>query len=155
MRQVFCKDMDRSMAARAGAIASVAYAMAMWADLRILRYPFNDFTLLGRPFSRKRALWLPMGAAIHGLNGTVIGLVYALVYPLLRGPGWLRGLIFAQAENLTLWPLMLVVDRFHPARREGQLAAAWSRTGFLVGTLRHAAYGVVLGALYHPDARKG
>ncbi len=144
---------DRAKATRTGAIASAAYAAEMLADLRVLRYDFNDFTLLGRPFSRNRTLWLPIGAAIHMFNGTVLGLVYGWVHHFLRGPGWFRGLCYAQAENLVLWPLMLLVDRFHPARREGQLAAGWSKTAFVGGVLRHAAYGVTLGALYRPQAR--
>lgn len=153
MNWVALTQADHAKAARAGAIASAAYAAEMLADLRVLQYDFNDFTLLGRPFSRNRTLWLPIGAAIHMFNGTVLGLVYGWAHHYMRGPGWFRGLCFAQAENLVLWPLMLVVDRFHPARREGQLAAGWSKTAFLVGVLRHAAYGVTLGALYRPGAR--
>ena len=153
MKWVALTRVDRARAARAGAIASAAYAAEMLGDLRILRYDFNDFTLLGRPFSKNRSVWLPIGAAIHMFNGTALGLVYGWVHQFLRGPGWFRGLCFAQTENLVLWPLMLVVDRFHPARREGQLAAGWSKRAFLVGVLRHAAYGVTLGALYRPVAR--
>ncbi len=154
MKQAFDRDVNLLSAARAGALASVAYAVEMWIDLRILPSNFNDFTLLGRPFSSVRARWLPVGALIHGINGTVLGLAFGWVYPLLWGPGWLRGVLFAQVENLTLWPLMLAVDRFHPARREGQLGAGWSRTSFVAGALRHAVYGFVLGALYRPEARK-
>ncbi len=153
MRQGYDRNVNLSRAACAGALASVAYAVAMWIDLRILPSNFNDFTLLGRPFSSVRARWLPIGALIHGINGTIFGVVFGRLYSLLWGPGWLRGLVFAQVENLALWPLMLAVDRFHPARREGQLGPGWSRTGFVAGALRHAAYGFVLGALYRPEAR--
>ncbi len=124
MNWVVSTKVDRAKAARAGTIASAAYAAEMLADFRVLRYDFNDFTLLGRPFSRNRTLWLLIGAVIHMFNGTVLGLMYGWTHHFLCGPDWFRGLCFAQVENLVLWPLMLVVDRFHPARREGSLLLA-------------------------------
>jgi hypothetical protein len=122
----------------------------MWADLRFVRYPFNDFTLLGRPFTSRPRVWPLVGAAVHHVNGALLGAAFASVRPRLPGPGWARGALYAQAENLLLWPLMLVVDRYHPARHEGELAPGWSRRSFLVASLRHLAYGATLGALYRP-----
>jgi hypothetical protein len=133
-----------------GVAGSVAYALEMGLDLCLLRPGFNDFTLLGRPLSRDPRAWPALGAGVHLLNGAAMGVLYARVRRFLPGPGWLRGLLFAQAENLLLWPLMPLVDRCHPARREGMLAPAWSRTSFVAAVLRHAAYGVSVGVLYSP-----
>ncbi|MDP9378848.1 MAG: hypothetical protein M3Q29_01625 [Chloroflexota bacterium] len=80
----------------AGLTGSVAYALAMWLDLRLVRYRFNDFTLLGRPFSTRRRVWLLVGAALHLLNGSAVGVIFASVCQFFPGPGWLRGLLFAQ-----------------------------------------------------------
>lgn len=137
-------------AALAGAAGSVAYAAEMWLDLRLVRYRFDDFTLLGRPLARDPRAWPALGAGIHLLNGAVMGLLFAMIRRYLPGPGWLRGLLFAQLENLLLWPLMPLVDRYHPARRDGVLAPAWSRMSLLVAVLRHAAYGITVGCLYSP-----
>lgn len=134
----------------AGVAGSVAYALEMGLDLRFVRYRFNDFALLGRPLSRDPRMWPALGAGVHMLNGVVMGLLFARVRRYLPGPGWLRGLLFAQLENLLLWPLMPLVDRYHPARRDGLLAPAWSRMSLLVAVLRHAAYGIAVGCLYSP-----
>lgn len=143
---------DLGRAAGAGLAGSAAYVLAMWMDLRLVRYRFDDFTLLGRPFSRDRRRWRRIGAALHLLNGSLLALPYAALARFLPGPGWVRGLIYGQLENLALWPVMLAVDRYHPARKEGELDRAWSGRAFLVAVLRHAAYGLVLGLLYGPDA---
>ena len=144
---------DAVAGALAGLAGAVAYAAEMWLDLRLIRYRFDDFALLGRPLSRRRRVWLPLGVALHGLNGALLGALFPFARGFFPGPGWLRGVLYAQMENALLWPLMPLVDRLHPARREGELAPAWSRSGFLVATLRHAAYGLVLGALYRPRER--
>ena len=137
-------------AAAAGLAGSVAYALAMWLDLRVVRYRFDDFTLLGRPFSVDERRWRRIGAALHLVNGSLLALPYAALGRTLPGPGWARGLLYGQLENLALWPLMLVVDRYHPARREGALDRAWSGRAFLVAAWRHVAYGLALGLLYRP-----
>lgn len=136
--------------ALAGMIGSVAFALVMALDLRLVRYQFNDFTLLGRVFSRDRRVWQPLGAALHLANGAAFGAYYAPVRRLLPGPDWLRGVMYAEGLNLLLWPLMLLVDRYHPARRTGELAPAWSRRNYAVNVLRHLAYGAVLEWVYRP-----
>ncbi len=123
----------------------------MWLDLRLVCYPFNDFTLLGRPFSNNCRRWMSVGAVLHGVNGAAAGLVYARLYPYLWGPGWLRGLCFALTENTLLWPVMLLVDRAHPGRRDGSLGAAWTWPSFGVATMRHVAFGLIVGLLDRPD----
>lgn len=139
---------DAARAALSGMLGSVAFSLEMWLDLRLVRYRFDDFTLLGRPFSSDARLWCPLGAGLHLLNGAVFGMAYARVRRFLPGPGWLRGVLYAEGLNLLLWPLMLLVDRYHPARRTGVLAPAWSLANYAVNVLRHLAYGAVLGYAY-------
>ncbi len=139
---------EAARGATAGLLGSLAYSAEMWLDLRLVRYRFNDFTLLGRPFSSNPRIWLPVGATIHLINGMLVGRLYAGVERLLPGPGWLRGVLFAQAENLLLWPLMLLVDRCHPGRRDGSLAPAFTLLSFCVAVLRHLAFGFVLGRAF-------
>ena len=145
---------DLRRAALAGVLGSCAYVLEMWLDLRLVRYRFNDLLLLGRPFGARRSVWSTAGAGVHLLNGGLMGCVFALVRGVLPGPGWVRGILFAQIENLALWPLMLLVDRYHPARREGELAPGWSRRSYLVAFLRHLAFGAALGVAYRPEERR-
>ena len=69
------------------------------------------------------------------------------VAPRLPGPYWLRGVAMAQAENLTLWPLVLLIDRSHPAVKSGDLAHMSRPIYFGQAVWRHLALGAVLGAL--------
>ena len=67
---------------------------------------------------------------------------------LLRGRGVRQGVLTAEAENLVLWPGMLVVDRIHPDRRNG----AWPRLltnprVIAYEATTHALFGAVLGLL--------
>lgn len=142
-------------AAGAGVVGAVAYAVEMELDQRILDYPFDDLVLLARPVVSRRELVRPLGLAIHLANGALAGVVYARVCRLLPGPGWLRGLLFGQIENTLLWPLMLAVDRYHPARKDGSLPPAWSRRNFVAAIARHAAFGLTLGLLYRPQRKDG
>ncbi len=143
-------------AALAGFVASAAYLLAMWLDLRLVRYPFNDLTLLGRPFSAERRRRLRIGFALHMFNGSIIGIGFAIVRRFLPGPGWVKGLLFGQMEDAALWPMMLLVDRYHPGRRDGELPPGWSRRSYRVAVARRLAYRLVLGVLYRPDtARRG
>jgi hypothetical protein len=53
----------------------------------------------------------------------------------------------AQAENVTLWPLVLLIDRSHVAVRHGELARMNRPIYFWQAVWRHLALGAVLGAL--------
>lgn len=133
-----------------GVVASGAYATAMWIDLHVVRYQFDDLVLLGRPFSSNPYWSRRIGALLHTLNGGLLGLAYARLYPRLRGKGWCRGICFALGENMLLWLLMILVDRFHPARGEGSLAPAFAWPTYWVASIRHVAYGLAVGVLYRP-----
>jgi hypothetical protein len=47
-------------------------------------------------------------------------------------------------EHVATWPLTVLVDRYHPARKELPKLAANPRA-FGQATIRHAVFGVVLG----------
>ncbi|MEJ7652545.1 MAG: hypothetical protein WKH64_03925 [Chloroflexia bacterium] len=142
-------------AAGAGVVGAVAYAVEMELDQRILDYPFDDLAAARAARCESARLVRPLGLAIHLANGALAGVVYARVCRLLPGPGWLRGLLFGQIENAMLWPLMLAVDRYHPARKDGSLPPAWSRRNFVAAVARHAAFGLTLGLIYRPQRRRG
>jgi hypothetical protein len=85
---------------------------------------------------------------LHLLAGATFGLIFeAVVAPRLPGPYWLRGILMAQFENATLWPVLMVLDRIHPAVRSGELTPMNRPIYFGQAVWRHLALGVVMGAL--------
>ncbi|MCS7001617.1 MAG: hypothetical protein NZ518_02095 [Dehalococcoidia bacterium] len=137
-------------AAIAGAAGSLAYLIEQAADIALFKDPTDDVKLLGMVVTRRTPWWLLIGLPTHYVNGALLGMLYAtVVEPRLPGPGWLKGLILAQVENYALWQILIrVVDRVHPAVREGKLPTYDRPTPFVQGVLRHVAYGVALGGVY-------
>ncbi len=132
---------------RGGALAGVAAALA-WAiqqplDKRVGGSRYDDVELLGKLVTRGRA-WPAAGLALHLGNGAAFGAGYSFLAPRLRGPSYLRGLGVAMAENFGSWPLVGLIDRFHPARRELEHLGG-NRRALAQATWRHAFFGVVLG----------
>jgi hypothetical protein len=82
--------------------------------------------------------------AIHLVNGALFGATLERLG--LRGPA--RGVVMAQAESLSLWPAMAVVDRVHEDRRSGDWPPLL-RNGrvFAYEVTAHALFGAVLGGL--------
>jgi hypothetical protein len=129
--------------AAAGVIAAAAWAAAEPALRRLARTPYSDVRLLGRTVTRGRA-WPAAGLALHLANGAVFGASFAWLG--LRGAK--AGVIAAEAENLVLWPGLLVVDRVHPDRCEGNwppLTRDPRVAAYAVAA--HALFGFVLGRL--------
>jgi hypothetical protein len=132
---------------RRGALAGVG-AAAAWAAgepalRRLARTPYSDVRLLGRAVTPGRA-WPVAGLALHLANGALFGASFARLG--LRGAK--AGVVAAEAENLVLWPGLLVVDRLHPDRREGTwppLARNPRVAAYAVAA--HALFGFVLGRL--------
>lgn len=129
--------------------AAAAWAAAEPALGRLFRTPYSDVRLLGAAVTRG-PLWRPAGLALHLVNGAVFGTAFERLG--LRGPK--QGLIAAQAENLVLWPGLLLVDRVHPDRGSG----AWPRLvrnprvlAYEIAT--HALFGLVLGSLVRAERR--
>jgi hypothetical protein len=119
----------------------------MQADMALSGRKFNDLQLLA-DWGPTQAHWKTAGIAIHSVNSAVVGATYAAVEDRLRGPHWLRGATFAFAENCALYPVLLILDRVHPAIVEGRLPEFSHPTPFAMETLRHLAYGLTLGFLF-------
>ncbi len=122
----------------------------MWAaqqpaDKRVFGCGYDDVELLGKGLAPGDAWPLP-GVALHLQNGAGFGALYTQLRPFLVGPPALRGMTLALAEHLLSWPLVGLVDRYHPRRSElpplkGNQRAFWQ------ATWRHALFGLVMGEL--------
>jgi len=129
--------------AAAGVVAAAAWAAAEPALGRVFGTPFSDVRLLGRSAVRGRA-WPVAGVVLHLANGAAFGWVFER----RRLGGVSQGVLVAQAENLVLWPTLLVVDRIHPDRRDGtwpRLATNRRVAAYELAT--HGLFGLVLGVL--------
>lgn len=139
-------------AALAGTLATVAYSVAMEADMAILGNRFNDVRfiqgLLERaPQPQKRFPWLAWG--IHFLNGVILAEIYAaLGKRFLPGPNWLKGTIFSELFVLASWTATPLVDKYHPMVQSGYLPKLTNRRSFLQNLLRHLPFGLLLGLIY-------
>jgi hypothetical protein len=140
--------MNAPSAALAGAIASAVYAGEMYLDIALTGYPFDDVQLLEGLLRGRKARFPVLGMMVHLLNGSALGVVYAVVKPLLPGPNWLKGLLFGALFLLTVWPLTPLVDRTHPLIRRGELPKLTVPTAFGQNVARHLLFGLVLGLLY-------
>jgi hypothetical protein len=142
---------DRARVARgaaAGGVAAAAWALQQPLDKRALRSDYDDVELLGRTLLPLDAgsRWRAAGLALHVQNGALFGAVYALLAPRLPIAPALRGPLVAQVENVGLWPLVRLTDRFHPARdRLPRLTG--NRRALAQATWRHLVFGVVMGEL--------
>jgi hypothetical protein len=139
---------DRTRALRGavcGAVAAGVWAAEQPLDKALLASRYDDLELLGRAVTRGDGWYLP-GLALHLQNGAVFGAVYALLAPSLPIAPTLRGPAAALGEHLLLWPLGILSDRFHPARKD--LPPLWgNRRAFAQATVRHLLFGLVLGEL--------
>ena len=131
--------------AAAGALAAGVWAAQQPLDKRIFRSRYDDVELLGKLASRGRA-WPAAGTAMHLANGAGFGAAYALAGRSLPGPGYVRGLLAAMAENFGSWPLVGLIDRHHPARAELETLSG-NRRALAQATWRHAIFGITLGAI--------
>ena len=106
--------------------------------------------LFGTSYSDRRLLqglvgMTPAGAlVVHACNGAVFGAAFQRLG--LRGP--LRGMVAAQAENLVLWPGMIVAQGIHPCCRDGEWPPLFrSRRIFGYEVAAHALFGALLGSM--------
>lgn len=142
---------NRRSRLRRGAVAGLAggaaFSMVMSIDQRLSGCPADDYRLLADfgPFERS---WPVIGRLVHAVNSVAVGITFSAIEDRLRGPGWLRGLAFAMAENAILWPVIILIDRVHPAVRSGALPRYNQPAPAALELVRHAAYGVALGTVY-------
>jgi hypothetical protein len=138
--------LDQARTARgavAGALAAAVWAAQQPLDKRVFGVDYDDAELMGKTVTRGPA-WPYVGTAMHLANGALFGAVYANVAPRIPLPSWARGPAAGISEHLGTWPLMGVVDRLHPARRDLP-ALALNPRAFAQATWRHLLFGLVLG----------
>ena len=135
----------------AGAVAAVVMTLEQPLDKRLFDSKYDDVEVLGKLVTRGDD-WRTIGFALHVQNGAIFGAAYARLKPSLPGPAVLRGLVVGLVEHVAAWPLTVVFDRYHPARKELPKLAANPRA-FGQATIRHAVFGIVLGLL--EDALNG
>jgi hypothetical protein len=129
----------------AGAVAAVVMTLEQPLDQRLFDSRYDDVEILGKLVTRGEH-WRPIGFVLHVQNGAIFGAAYARLKPSLPGPAVLRGLTVGLVEHVATWPMVALVDRYHPAREELPKLAA-SRRAFGQATIRHAVFGIILGLL--------
>ncbi|MFT4036728.1 MAG: hypothetical protein QM692_01005 [Thermomicrobiales bacterium] len=138
---------DSLAATVAGLAAGVAFLAVLEADLRLTGRNVDDLIILGRPMVKDPAYARRAGVVIHLANSVALAQLYRLAEPHLPGAPWLKGVIFANVENLILYPFTALED-LHPAVRDGQVDRYYNWPAFWQSVPRHIAYGAVLGAAY-------
>jgi hypothetical protein len=131
--------------ALAGAAAAAVWAAQQPLDKRVFRVDYDDADLLARLMRVRRPAAVPVGLALHLVNGAAVGALYANAAPSLPGPGALRGAAAGLAEHLATWPGTLVIDRLDLAHG---LPKLWGDPrAFAQATWRHVLFGTVMGEL--------
>lgn len=130
-----------------GLVGGIAFLLVLEADLRLTGRNVDDLIVLGRPFVRNPAHARRAGVVIHLANSVALAQIYRLVEDRLPGSPWVKGTIFANVENLVLYPVTVLED-MHPAVRDGQVDRYFTWPAFWQSVPRHVAYGAVLGSLY-------
>jgi hypothetical protein len=128
-----------------GAAAAAVWALEQPLDKLVFSSCYDDVELLGKAVTRGDG-WYPVGLAMHMQNGAAFGAVYANLAPVLPLPPVTRGPVLAVAQHLAFWPLGVLSDRFHPARKELP-SFGGNRRAFAQSTWRHLVFGLVLGEL--------
>jgi hypothetical protein len=138
---------DRTRAATAGAAAAVAWGLLEPLDRRVFGCDYSDVAVLGKAVTRGRG-WRAAGFALHAANGAVFGVAFHEVRLRTGAEPRRLALRLALAEHVALYPLAVVVDRYHPARRqEGVPPLSTNPRAFAQATARHALFGLLLGRL--------
>ena len=141
--------MTRRRAAAAGATAAVVWGLLEPLDKRLLRYGYSDIALLGTLVTRGRG-WRTAGYAWHAANGAVFGVTWRELNARRR----VSPVAFALAEHVVLFPLGVLVDRYHPARGTPRVPRVFSARAFAQAAVRHAVFGWVLGRLAGPRTQR-
>jgi hypothetical protein len=131
-------------AAAAGAAAAVVWGLQEPLDQRVFRCEYSDVALLGKAVSRRH--WRAVGFAMHAANGAAFGLVYDALRGRLPIEQRRLALGLALTENVALFPLSYLVDRYHPAQGQpGIPTLLGNARAFAQATWRHALFGWLLG----------
>ncbi len=128
-----------------GLAAGSAYLAEQPLDNWLLDYKHDDIQLQGEMFFAN-PYWRPLGVAQHYAFSLTLTYLYVLYgRDRLPGPEWLRALLFINAELALLTPLVLPLDKIHPAVRRGDIQPLGTAKGLLNQFMRHAAFGLALG----------
>jgi hypothetical protein len=141
-------DIDRTRTLRGavcGGVAAAVWALGQPLDKALFSSRYDDVELLGKAVTRGHG-WYPVGLAFHLQNGALFGAAYSNLGPVIPLPPGFRAPAMAFAEHLVSWPLVSLVDRFHPARKELPKLAG-NRRAFMQSSCRHLMFGIVLGVL--------
>src|SRR5215212_1037882 len=130
-----------------GLAAGTAFVAVLEADLRLTGRNIDDLMILGRPFVDDPTKARAVGGVIHAVNSLALASLYAMLDRRLPGPAWLKGIVFANVENVILYPIAWFED-IHPAIRDGQVDRYFNWPAFWQSVPRHIAFGAVLGVLY-------
>ena len=134
-------------AAAAGAAAATVWGLIEPLDQRLLRCDYSDVALLGKAVTRGRH-WRLAGFALHAANGAAFGVAVHELHARSGVDKRRLALGLALVENVALYPLSALVDRYHPARGEPGIPPLLTNPrAFLQATWRHTVFGVVLGRL--------
>ena len=124
-----------------GAAAAAVWAASEPALRRVTRTDYSDVRLVGDPLSKDSRL---PGLAVHCLNGGIFGAAFTA----LGLSGVRQGILAAELESAGLWPLTVLVDRYHPTVRSGEWApVSRDPRAFCHSMLGHLVFGATLGAL--------
>ena len=82
--------------------AGAAFVAVLEIDLRLTGRNVDDLMVLGRPFTEEPAKGRAIGGAIHVVNSIALASLYAVLERRIPGPAWLKGVIFANLENVIL-----------------------------------------------------
>ena len=141
------RQLDLRAVAVSGLAAGAAFVAVLEADLRLTGRNVDDLMILGRPFVADPARARAVGGAIHAVNSLALAGLYAILERRIPGPAWLKGVVFANLENVILYPITRFED-IHPAIRTGQVDRYYNWPAFWQSVPRHIAFGAVLGLLY-------
>jgi hypothetical protein len=139
--------LDLKAVAVSGLAAGAAFVAVLEADLRLTGRNVDDLMILGSPFVAEPRTARVLGGAIHAVNSLALAGLYAILEPRIPGPGWLKGVVFANVENVILYPVTRFED-IHPAIRTGLVDRYYNWPAFWQSVPRHVAFGAVLGVLY-------
>lgn len=134
--------MTRGRVAAAGATAATVWGLLEPLDQRLLRHDYSDVAILGKLVTRG-AGWRAAGFAWHAANGAA----FALAWHELSRRRPTSPVALAVLEHVALFPLGVVVDRYHPARGTEGIPEIFNPRAFAQATVRHAYFGWLLGRL--------
>ena len=120
----------RARAAAAGALAAAAWGLQEPLDRRLFACNHSDVEFIGRG---RRSV----GLVVHAANGALFGVVFDAIRRRVDVDQRRLALGLALAENVALWPSIVLVDR----------RLLTSPRAFAQATYRHMLFGVLLGRL--------